>query len=152
LREGCAAQGSQHNSYPSTTADGTLLDPHQPNGEATMVDDRELFDLLDEMESTGVLEDRREYDPDQLAKMYQLDNVQADDLFALIQRRFDPSIRIHVQSRILPIEQMPAARVYEYLTEFEEGNTDGWSEHQVICIMQFIDDMRRYCIASAKPE
>jgi hypothetical protein len=53
-----------------------------------MYDTKKLQDLIDDMDQEGVLEDRREYDAEMLATMYDLEQHQAEALYALIQSKF----------------------------------------------------------------
>jgi hypothetical protein len=47
-----------------------------------------LKQIVDEMKHTDVLEDRREYDIDDLAQMYDLDYEAASKLFEMVQAEF----------------------------------------------------------------
>lgn len=48
----------------------------------------ELRAIVDEMKRTDVLEDRREYMAEDLAKMYDLDLEDAAKLYVLVQKEF----------------------------------------------------------------
>lgn len=96
-----------------------------------------LHDLLDEMEVNGVLDDRREYDASDLKLMYSLTDEEADDLFYLVQRQFDPD-------PAPSIDNIPADLIKEAIQEGFHSGWDCWTEHEWLIISRYTDDLCRY--------
>jgi hypothetical protein len=100
-----------------------------------------LQDLLDVIIDEGNLDDRREYQPEDLAKMYQLTVAESEDLHYLIQRIFDPSVQ--------RIEDCSSEIVKEAIVESLHSSLDGWdNEHDRTVILRFVDDLTRYAKAA----
>lgn len=96
-----------------------------------------LHDLVDQMQSEGVLEDRREYEASDLKRMYGLSDEEADDLFFLVQDKFSAH-------PINEVNNIPAELIKEYIVESLHCTQEGWTEHEWIIVERFLQDMVVY--------
>ena len=96
---------------------------------------RELFE---EIVNLQLLEDRREYSKEQLQEQNALTTEEAEDLFFLIQREFDPTIAQY------SLDEIPALTIKEYLQESIHGGWDGFPERDQIGFVRLIDDIMLY--------
>lgn len=97
-----------------------------------------LHDIIDEMQESGVYEDRSEYAREDLQKGYDLTAQEADDLYRLIQADFDPDLQDG-------IGKYDPALIVEAIVEAEHGGFDGWAtEHDRITCELFVKDLIRY--------
>lgn len=102
---------------------------------------KNVYDVLDEIETQGHLEDRREYETDQLKDMYDLTDQEAEDLHYLIRRQFDPTYERPYDH----LRKYPKEWVIEYIVESIHSSFDGWDEpHDRVVIERFLDDMMLY--------
>jgi hypothetical protein len=101
-----------------------------------------LRDLFDDMELTGVLEDRREYSPEDLKRMYDLDDQETADLHGMIKSFFDPEL-----SKVR-VDDIPSQIFSDYVQDTLHEGYDGWTEHEGIVFDRFLDDIKRYYISA----
>ncbi len=87
-----------------------------------------------------LIEDRREYDPEDLHLAYpELTNPEVLSLDHLVQQCFDPKEPNHND-----VLQIPDRRLREYLAEFLHGSTDGWSNQEQLVILELFRDIVRF--------
>jgi hypothetical protein len=99
-----------------------------------------LRDLFDEIKNSHEFEDRREYQPEDLQRMYGLSLLEAGDLYYLIQREFDPTIQQNPS-----LDNIPAEVFKEYFLEAQHSNWDGWDdEHDRLTLDRVLDDLILY--------
>jgi hypothetical protein len=105
-----------------------------------------LHDLVDEMDAAGMLEDRREYSPEDLQKAYRLTGEEAEDLHWLVQQQFE------LQKPTLPeLGNIPAATVKSFLEEAVHSNFDGWdNEHDRVVLERFVADLQQWAKQSGE--
>lgn len=97
-------------------------------------------DLFDQIVQDNLLEDRREYSEGMLARMYSLSSTEAEDLYYLIQREFDPTLKDK-------LEDIPAEVFKEYFLEAQHGSWDGWDEEHIrLAFDRLLDDLRLYAL------
>jgi len=97
---------------------------------------REIFEEIVDLQ---LLEDRREYSKEMLQQQNDLTTEEAEDLFFLIQREFDPTI-----AQYGGLDEIPALTIKEYLQESIHGGWDGFPERDQIGFVRLIDDIKRY--------
>lgn len=100
--------------------------------------DRKLQDIMDSMEEQEVLEDRREYTAEDLRRGYGLTDREAEDLYAMIQRQFDPEVGE------LDPQKVPSWIHKEYYLETVDGGYEGFSDHEIVILWKWQDDLCRY--------
>lgn len=83
----------------------------------------------------GQLEDRREYDVEQLARMYAFTEIEATDLEQRIQRDF---------LRAPQLSDISAEVFKEYVLESQHSNWEGFTDAQRIAIEAMLEDLRLY--------
>lgn len=93
--------------------------------------------IYDKMDEDELLEDRREYTQDDLKRSYNLTDQEADDLYYLIQRDFDPQ---RVASYGME-DRFDPKLVVTTITEALHQGLDGWSPHEQCVIERFLDDI-----------
>jgi hypothetical protein len=87
-----------------------------------------------EIVKNGHLEDRREYEVDQLQKMYDLSDEESDALFQHIQIRFKTSMQ--------EVDAMPAQGLKDMLVAaLIDTDLEGWTETQKVTIESFLMDL-----------
>ncbi len=97
------------------------------------IDHTKAYEAWRRIMDEDVLEDRREYEIDQLETMYGLDNEDAGQLHILIQDSFEP--------RGWATE--PAQDLKDMLGEAEHEGFDGWSDSDRFVIMAFLADISK---------
>jgi len=101
-----------------------------------------LHDLLDEMEESGVLEDRREYTREDLKKGYDLTDEEASDLYFLVQRQFTTDPNPYNLMEEYRKDPKVGAWVIEYIVEAIHNSFDGaGNEHDRIIVEQTFCDI-----------
>ena len=93
----------------------------------------DVYELVEQMEETGVLEDRREYDVEDLKKCYGLTDQEAADLHYLVQRTFDPDRK--------SAYECDPTRLGITIRESLHQGLDGWSSHEQVIIEKYLDDI-----------
>jgi len=95
-----------------------------------------LRDIYDEIVDLGYLEDRREYDQEELQRSYQLTPIEADDLHWMIQRNFQ-------EFNAVKLEDIPAEEFKEHFMEAQHNNWDGWDEEHIrLNFDRLLDDLK----------
>ena len=100
--------------------------------------EQNVFSLLEDIEEQNVLEDCREYDVSLLRDMYKLNQQEAEDLYYLIQRKFDATLLMDSPGHI------PSWIHKEYYHEASYLDFEGFTRHEAVVIIKWLDDMGRY--------
>ena len=87
-------------------------------------------DLLDD---EPIMNDRREYEPDQLERMYDLTEYDAALLAVLIKGHFEPGV--------YSLSDLDPTEVVDMIGESEHEGFDGWSESDKVVIIAFLYDI-----------
>jgi len=81
----------------------------------------------------NALEDRREYDADQLSKMYGLSEQGGIELADLIRGHFEPGPSWY--------NSQPTTKLGSILTEAIHNSQDGWPDWKKVIIEQYLNDL-----------
>lgn len=88
------------------------------------------------LEQESILEDRREYEVDQLVHMYELSKEEGVQLHALIQGLFRPGVTVH--------DDIPEEVYKEYFMDSIYNNWEGFSQSEIIALTIMMFDMQLY--------
>ena len=89
------------------------------------------------------LEDRREYEVDQLADMYEMSTEEAVQLQALIQGLFRPGVT--------PLDEIDQEVYKEYIQDSVHNSWEGFSKAEVVALTVMLFDLQLYFRDSVKP-
>lgn len=92
----------------------------------------DLQAIFDEIEAQDLLEDRREYAEEDLARMYALTSADAAALHYMIKNEFRGDAKRLGHT---------AEQVGEMIAEAEHENFEGWTFAERATIMRFLDDI-----------
>jgi len=92
----------------------------------------QLYKIYQDMRDQGVLEDRREYEEGDLAKMYGLDLEHSTKLYLMIQSDFDVKYQWS--------KKQPQT-LYDMIEDAEHQAFDGWDPGDIPVIMAFLADI-----------
>lgn len=98
-----------------------------------------VSDVFMSMLNEDLVEDRREYQPEDHSKMYGLNRPESEELFQLIQERFDPDVPDPSE-----VHDVPPGHLHEYLVEYPGSAIDGWSNQEQLIILELFRDIVRF--------
>jgi hypothetical protein len=93
-------------------------------------------------EDDYVIEDRREYEKDQLQKMYNLTETEADQLYRLVQGEFTDKTSLYRSNWTETQQNMEdAVLLAETISESIHQGYDGWSDEEKVVIQLYLNDI-----------
>lgn len=104
-----------------------------------MVDTAKIWSAYAQIVDLELLEDRREYTAEDLAKGFDLTESEGKELHELVQGQFDPDV--------MPLDKIPTDTVKNYLLDTTHNGMDGWEAHHRTTIELLLIDLGRYAKA-----